>query len=45
MAWYPEVFDLIFPNLDPDQANKCKICEWKSQQKKSDTEAAADEDD
>ncbi|KAF7549567.1 hypothetical protein G7Z17_g6298 [Cylindrodendrum hubeiense] len=44
VAWYSEVFDLIFPNVDRDQANKCKICEWKSQQKKSDTEAAEEDD-
>ncbi|KAK3987824.1 mitochondrial Lon protease [Cladorrhinum sp. PSN332] len=24
--WYSEVFDLIFPNLDHEKANKCKIC-------------------
>jgi Lon-like ATP-dependent protease len=23
------VFDLIFPNLDREQANKCKICDNK----------------
>lgn len=28
-SWYSEVFDLVFPNLDREQANKCKICEWK----------------
>lgn len=44
MAWYPEVFDLVFPNIDKEQANKCKICEWKAQQKKSDSESAEEED-
>lgn len=24
--WYSEVFDLIFPNLDREQANKCNAC-------------------
>lgn len=32
VTWYGEVFDLVFPSLDREQANKCKICEWKSQQ-------------
>ena len=44
MAWYTEVFDLVFANIDKEQANKCKICEWKSQQKKSDPESAEEED-
>jgi Lon-like ATP-dependent protease len=44
VAWYPEVFDLVFPNIDKEQANKCKICEWKAQQKKSDAEPAEEED-
>ncbi|KAL2258060.1 hypothetical protein VTK26DRAFT_8775 [Humicola hyalothermophila] len=36
--WYSEVFDLIFPNLDREKANKCKICENKkdNDDKKSD---------
>ncbi|RDA86115.1 hypothetical protein CP532_1156 [Ophiocordyceps camponoti-leonardi (nom. inval.)] len=32
VGWYSEVFDLVFPGLDREQANKCKICEWKKQQ-------------
>lgn len=28
-SWYHEVFDLVFPELDKEKANKCKICEWK----------------
>lgn len=31
--WYSEVFDLIFPNLDREKANKCKICEKKKKEK------------
>ncbi len=30
-SWYSDIFDIIFPNLDKEQANKCKICEWKKQ--------------
>ncbi|TPX14995.1 uncharacterized protein E0L32_004825 [Thyridium curvatum] len=30
-SWYSDIFDLVFPNLDRDQANHCKICEWKKQ--------------
>jgi ATP-dependent Lon protease len=30
-SWYGEVFDLVFPNLDKEAANKCKICEWKKE--------------
>ncbi|KAH6631684.1 Lon protease C-terminal proteolytic domain-containing protein [Chaetomium tenue] len=30
-SWYSEVFDLIFPNLDREQANKCKICDNKNE--------------
>ncbi|KAM0563297.1 hypothetical protein ACHAPJ_001015 [Fusarium lateritium] len=44
VAWYPEVFDLVFPNIDREKANKCKVCEWKAQQKKSDSESAEEED-
>ncbi|KAH7030939.1 Lon protease C-terminal proteolytic domain-containing protein [Microdochium trichocladiopsis] len=29
--WYHEVFELVFPELDKEQANKCKICEWKKE--------------
>lgn len=44
MAWYPEVFNLVFPNLDREQANKCKIREWEEQQKKNNPESAEEED-
>jgi hypothetical protein len=29
VGWYSDVFELIFPDLDRDQASRCKICEWK----------------
>ncbi|PHH87153.1 hypothetical protein CDD83_9256 [Cordyceps sp. RAO-2017] len=32
VGWYGDVFDLVFPSLDRDKANRCKTCEWKSQQ-------------
>ncbi|KAM6521254.1 ATP-dependent Lon protease pim1 [Fusarium solani] len=44
VAWYPEVFNLVFPNLDREQANKCKIREWEEQQKKNNPESAEEED-
>jgi Lon-like ATP-dependent protease len=31
--WYSDVFDLIFPNLDREKANKCKACEMKKKEK------------
>jgi Lon-like ATP-dependent protease len=39
--WYSDVFDLVFPDLDRDQANK----EWKEQlSKKKDDESEKDDD-
>ncbi|KAK4156202.1 Lon protease C-terminal proteolytic domain-containing protein [Chaetomidium leptoderma] len=39
--WYSEVFDLIFPNLDREKANKCKICDNKKEKR----EKKSDDDD
>ncbi|KYK59252.1 hypothetical protein DCS_00382 [Drechmeria coniospora] len=44
VGWYSEVFDLVFPHVDREQANKCKICEWKLQQKKEAHERSEDDD-
>lgn len=44
VGWYSEVFDLIFPDLDRKQANVCKICEWKSQQKEEQHERPRDDE-
>ncbi len=44
VGWYSEVFDLVFPELDREQANQCKICEWESQQKKEKHERSEDDD-
>lgn len=45
VSWYSEVFDLVFPNLDRQKANICKICEWKAgQEKKDDFESKEDDD-
>ncbi|KAI8961668.1 ATP-dependent protease La [Daldinia sp. FL1419] len=30
-SWYSEIFELVFPNIDREQANRCKICEWKKE--------------
>ena len=31
VSWYQDIFELIFPNLDREQANQCKSCEWKKE--------------
>ncbi|GJC79274.1 lon protease, mitochondrial [Colletotrichum liriopes] len=48
VAWYSDVFDLIFPELDREAANKCKTCEWKKAQddkKKKDKKKKRDDSD
>ncbi|KAK3900618.1 Lon protease C-terminal proteolytic domain-containing protein [Staphylotrichum tortipilum] len=40
-SWYSEVFDLIFPNLDREKANRCEACEEK---KKKDDDDKSDDD-
>ncbi|KAK8051306.1 Lon protease-like protein- mitochondrial [Apiospora rasikravindrae] len=30
-SWYKDVFELVFPDIDRELANKCKICEWKKE--------------
>ncbi|KAI2635250.1 lon protease [Xylaria nigripes] len=37
-SWYKEIFELVFPNLDRDKANTCKICEWKEKHGTSSSE-------
>ncbi|RYP07493.1 hypothetical protein DL764_002500 [Monosporascus ibericus] len=44
-SWYSEVFELIFPNLDREQANRCKICEWKKSKKENDAKEEDDRDE
>ncbi|SPQ23692.1 b69d3d16-0192-4aa5-841e-f8306b00f70e [Thermothielavioides terrestris] len=41
-SWYSEVFDLIFPNLDREKANKCKAC---GNKKDAEEKEKSDEDD
>lgn len=46
MTWYDEIFDLVFPNLDREAANRCRVCEWAQQHKgeaKAEQEEARDE--
>jgi Lon-like ATP-dependent protease len=31
--WYSDVIDLVFPNIDQEQANKCKACEIAEKEK------------
>jgi Lon-like ATP-dependent protease len=45
--WYEDVFDLVFPNLDREAANKCKACEWARENKdklKADKEQKDDDE-
>jgi Lon-like ATP-dependent protease len=46
VTWYPEVFDLVFPNLDRAKANACKACEWKRAhpEEKKGSSSAGDEE-
>ncbi|RYO81608.1 hypothetical protein DL762_007023 [Monosporascus cannonballus] len=44
-SWYSEVFELIFPNLDREQANRCKICEQKRSKKENDAKEEDDHDE
>ena len=46
VTWYDEIFDLVFPTLDPELANKCKVCEWAQKHKddaKTEREEGSDE--
>ncbi|KAL2108813.1 hypothetical protein VUR80DRAFT_3353 [Thermomyces stellatus] len=46
VTWYDEIFDLVFPNLDREAANRCRVCEWAQQHKgeaKAEQEEARDE--
>ncbi|KAI1823127.1 lon protease [Xylaria intraflava] len=42
-SWYKEIFELIFPNLDKEKANTCKICE--QDKKNGSAEKENDKDD
>jgi len=44
VGWYSEVFDLVFPNIDKELANTCKICEWAREKKKNKKDEAEEED-
>ncbi|KAI8629030.1 lon protease [Xylariaceae sp. FL1651] len=43
-SWYKDIFDLVFPNLDKEKANICKICEWKKEHG-SNSSSSSDKDD
>jgi Lon-like ATP-dependent protease len=32
-AWYSDVQELVFPNIDEEKASKCVACEIKSKEK------------
>lgn len=38
MGWYSEVFDLVFTDLDREQANKSKIQEPKKEERENSEE-------
>ncbi|KAI1133776.1 lon protease [Nemania abortiva] len=42
-SWYKEIFELVFPNLDKEKANTCKICEWKKENESSSRESDKDD--
>ncbi len=42
-SWYSEIIDHVFPNLDREQARRCKICEWKKEHGSKDSNAAESE--
>ena len=33
VTWYDDVFNLVFPTVDLEAANKCKVCEWAQKNK------------
>jgi ATP-dependent Lon protease len=39
------VFNLVFPDLDREVANKCKVCEWEAERKKKTGESEAAKED
>jgi Lon-like ATP-dependent protease len=41
VKWYSDVFELVFPNLDKDQANRL----WKDELKKPKKEKEGEDDD
>ncbi|KAI0406114.1 lon protease [Xylaria palmicola] len=43
-SWYKEIFELVFPHLDREKANTCKICEWKEKHGSSSGSASDKED-
>ncbi|TGJ88288.1 hypothetical protein E0Z10_g410 [Xylaria hypoxylon] len=42
-SWYKEIFELVFPNLDKEKANTCRICEWKKEHDLSKSESEKDD--
>ncbi|KAL1883818.1 hypothetical protein VTK73DRAFT_8354 [Phialemonium thermophilum] len=45
VGWYSDVFELVFPNLDREKANTCKICEWKRTHDSKSADTKGEEDD
>ncbi|KAL2120481.1 hypothetical protein VTJ04DRAFT_4508 [Mycothermus thermophilus] len=45
VSWYSEVFELIFPNLDREKANHCKVCEMREKEKEEEKEREKEKKD
>lgn len=45
VAWYSDVFDIVFAGLDREKANTCKICEWKKQHDAEEADKKEDKDE
>lgn len=44
VEWYNEVFDIVFPELDKQAANVCKICEWQDKHGKKESKKESDDE-
>ncbi|GAW12149.1 hypothetical protein ANO14919_015070 [Xylariales sp. No.14919] len=42
-SWYKDIFEHVFPNLDKEKANTCRICEWKKEHEPSKSESEKDD--
>ncbi|KAK5628367.1 hypothetical protein RRF57_004082 [Xylaria bambusicola] len=42
-SWYSEIFDLVFPSLDKEKANTCRISEGKKENESSSSESDKDD--
>lgn len=45
VSWYSEVFDLIFPDLDKEKANKSRVVMAENKEKKEEEKKDGEESD